>query len=591
MKEQALRQAESPQINTKKAHSLLPHAQHAGGPRSKSRRKFLESVRGLATAAAAASVLGAESLFGAGIHDNSEGSDRAEESARIRIKAANAERRTFNPPHTTNGDEDRYSDKCGTYTKALLQDGPGRVNLNAYRSFKAALNSGNPADFENIVLGGDRKLTNPQSGLTFDLQGTDSAKFGNSTCVPNQETIVVVPPAPALASAAYGAELIELYWASLLRDVSFTQYASNPVAAQAAREISGLPDYAGPRLAGQVTPDLLFRGIFPGETVGPYMSQFFITPTFMGQQPISNQHVTFQPGIDYLTDLNSWALIQNGGSTGLENQEDPQLRFKRNGRDLAAFTHMDMLFQEYFVAFLVLSSLGIPPNPGNPYLNSRTQVGFATFAEPHCGGMVGEVAWRALERSWYQKWFVHRRHRPESGGGIVHLTNTGQGNSIQGKLNSNVLNSQAVQSSFNTYGSYLLSQAFPEGSPTHPSYPTGHGVVAGACITILKFFYDGNFVIQNPLVPTDDGLSLVPYTGSDRSEMTVNGELNKLAHNVTFGHGIHAGIHWRSDSDVSMVLGEATAISLLQDQALTYNEKFTVHFTKLDGTTATISNQ
>jgi hypothetical protein len=83
----------------------------------------------------------------------------------------------------------------------------------------------------------------------------------------------------------------------------------------------------------------------------------------------------------------------------------------------------------------------------------------------------------------------------------------------------------------------------------------------------------------------------VPYTGSDRHQITVNGELNKLAHNVSFGHGIHAGIHWRSDTDVSMRLGEATSISILQDQAKTFNQKFTVHFTKLDGTTATISNQ
>jgi hypothetical protein len=40
-----------------------------------------------------------------------------------------------------------------------------------------------------------------------------------------------------------------------------------------------------------------------------------------------------------------------------------------------------------------------------------------------------------------------------------------------------------------------------------------------------------------------------------------------------------------------MRLGEATAISILQDQAQTFNERFTVHFTKLDGMTATISNQ
>jgi hypothetical protein len=186
---------------------------------------------------------------------------------------------------------------------------------------------------------------------------------------------------------------------------------------------------------------------------------------------------------------------------------------------------------------------------------------------------------------------VHLRHRPESGGGIVHLMQTGQGNSINAHVNANVLNSQAVQQSFNKYGSYLLSQTFPEGSPTHPAYPTGHGTVGGACITLLKFFFDGNYVIPNPLVPTSDGLSLVPYTGPDAGQLTVNGELNKLGSNVTYGHGIHPAIHWRSDSDVSLRLGEAFAISVLQDRARFYNEKFSVSFTKLDGTTATISNK
>ena len=93
------------------------------------------------------------------------------------------------------------------------------------------------------------------------------------------------------------------------------------------------------------------------------------------------------------------------------------------------------------------------------------------------------------------------------------------------------------------------------------------------------------------MVPVDDGLSLVPYTGGDAGEITVNGELNKLANNVSFGHGIHAGIHWRSDTLPPIQLGEAVAISMLQDRAATYAEKFTVSLTKIDGTTATISNQ
>jgi len=66
--------------------------------------------------------------------------------------------------------------------------------------------------------------------------------------------------------------------------------------------------------------------------------------------------------------------------------------------------------------------------------------------------------------------------------------------------------------------------------------------------------------------------------------------LNKIAHNISFGHGIHAGIHWRSDTDTSIQLGEAVALSFLRDRAHTYNENFSVNLTKLDGTIATISN-
>jgi hypothetical protein len=148
-----------------------------------------------------------------------------------------------------------------------------------------------------------------------------------------------------------------------------------------------------------------------------------------------------------------------------------------------------------------------------------------------------------------------------------------------------------VQASFAAHNSYFLSQAFPEGSPTHPAYPTGHGTVAGACITVLKFFFDGNFPLTKPKVPSVDGTALERYhhpTGE--RPLTVNSELHKLAHNISFGHGIHAGIHWRSDTDESIKLGEAIALSYLRDHAHAYNEHFSVSITKLDGSVATISN-
>ena len=576
--------------------NTLTHSKAAAFP---NRREFLGQA-GAAAAVVTGALAGPSAAFGQSsnfpgnqqVASAGPNNKRVAQSFAVRLAAASQEAIIPVPAHATNGDEARYPDKSGTYSKGLLQTGYGRVDLNAFATFKTALNSGRPSDFEKIIAGGTRTQNGPQGALAFGMEGTDAVQFGSAPSPANQESVVVVAPAPSVASAAYGTELVELYWGSLLRDVAFTDYESNLTAALAAKELSGMATYAGPKdNRGHVTPNLLFRGAFPGETVGPYISQFFITPTNFGQQELDQQMTTYLPGIDYLTDLITWQQVQNGIDTGLQNQTDSQPRFQYNGRSVSAFTHVDVLFQAYFTAFLVLNTMGAPLNPGNPYAHSKTQNGFSTFGGPDIASSLGGIAARALDVVWYQKWIVHLRHRPESGGGLVHLIETGQGNTINAELHSNVLNSQAVQHSFSKYGSYLLSQAFPEGSPTHPAYPAGHGTVAGACITLLKFFFDGNYVIPNPAVPTGDGLSLVPYTGGDAGQITVNGELNKLAHNVTFGHGIHAGIHWRSDSDSSMVLGEAIAISMLQDRAQCYNEKFTVNFTKLDGTTATITNQ
>ncbi len=506
---------------------------------------------------------------------------RVHKSHALRKAAADHDASISAAPSTDNGDEARYSDKCGTYTKGVLQKGIGLVDLPAYHSFKKALDSGNPADFEAIILGGPRTLNGPQGGLAFDLECLDASQFP-------------VPPAPALASEAYATELVELYWASLLRDIAFTDFSANATAIQAAKELSALPSYTGPKEAGQVTPALLFRGGFAGETVGPYLSQLLLQNTSLGALPIVQQYTTSKPGVDYMKDPVTFLQVQNGISSGLSLQPDTPV-FLHDGRGLAAYTHVDVLYQAYFIAYLVANTMNggnpVPLNPGNPYNHSKTQNGFATFGQPDIAATLTSVAREALKAVWYQKWFVHLRHRPESGGALVHLIQTGQGNTIEGQPSPTVLNSQAVQNSFSSNNSYFLSQAFPEGSPTHPAYPTGHGAVAGACITALKFFFDGAFVIPNPQVPSADGTTLSSYTGAEAGQMTVNGELHKLAHNISFGHGLHAGIHWRSDTDTSIRLGEAVALSVLQDRAQTYNEKFTVELTKLDGSIATITNQ
>ena len=143
-----------------------------------------------------------------------------------------------------------------------------------------------------------------------------------------------------------------------------------------------------------------------------------------------------------------------------------------------------------------------------------------------------------------------------------------------------------------TTGNALLPMAFPEGSPTHPAYGAGHATVAGACVTILKAWFNESTRLVDlgitPLQPTDDGLTLIPYTGADANDLTVGGELNKLASNVGIGRDI-AGVHWRSDATESLKLGEAIAISILRDQRDCYNENFSgFSLTKFDGSIVTV---
>jgi membrane-associated phospholipid phosphatase len=439
-----------------------------------------------------------------------------------------------------------------------------------YANYRAAVQSGKRADFDSLEMGGDTPLVDPQAGLAFDLEGIDVSQ--NS-----------IPPFDTLTSPGLAAQLVEVYWQALTRDVSFTRYGSDPSTQAAAQELSGLAAFRGPRSGQSVTPQLLFRGSTPGDALGPYVSQFFVQPFTYGAIPF-NGYLTSLPG-DFLTTLPDWLKAQNGQQPFASGRPDATLRYIRNGRDLAEYVHNDVLFQEYLNAALMLANMHAPFSSGNPYTSLKSETGFITFGFPMVHVLVAEVIARALKHAWYQKWFVHRMARPEEIGGLVHLTLSG---TRSYPLDPSVLDSQAVKQAFARNGSYLLPHSYPEGSPQHPSYPSGHATAAGAAVTVLKWFFDESFVIPQPLVATDDGSALVPYTGADAAQLTVGGELDKLAANVGFGR-IFAGIHWRPDVEEGLLLGERTAIALLRDQAHLYGENFVgFTFTRFDGTQLTI---
>ncbi len=495
---------------------------------------------------------------------------RRQEAFQVRQDAALFQKNLPLPDHPCNGDEDIYSNKIGNYSRGLPHNQLGEVDLNAYNALIRALSTGDPEDFEAIPLGGVAKLTNPQAAYAFEMAGPDSHHLG-------------MIAAPAFSSAQTAGEMAELYWQALTRDVSFTEYDTDPLTQAAASDLSVFSDFRGPKVNGMVTTGTLFRGNTSGDLVGPYISQFLCQNMPFGAATLVQQYRTTVAGDDHMTTYQEWLNIQNGFAPTSQNQYDPTPRYIRNGRDLAEWVHKDFSFQGTLIACLILLGYGQAAlNPTNPYLRSTTQVGFSTFGAPHILDFVARASRAALEAAWFQKWLVHRRLRPEEFGGRVQNLLTG---AADYPINQELLNSQAVSAVFNKYGTYLLPQAFAEGCPTHPAYPAGHACFTGAGVTMMKAFFKESFVIPNPVVASADGLSLLPYQGPP---LTVLGELNKLAFNVALGRDT-AGIHWRSDGSEGLKIGEAVAIGILQDYRNTYNENFSdFTLTKFDGTTITI---
>jgi hypothetical protein len=537
------------------------------------RRTFLGGV-GAATIAA--------TVIGRGQVEAAPGSNqRANACAKLRRDVANAGLQTTpqNLQHPNNQDENLYPNKIGNFSKGLPHNDDGTVVLSAYNALLQAINSGSPADFDAIPLGGTTGLTNPQSGLAFDLQGPDAHAL-------------VQPPAPAFASRAQAAEISENYWMALLRDVPYSQYATNPIANAAAADLTLYgADFNAPKSGGAVTTATLFRGLTSGDRLGPYLSQFFYQDCNFGANKLEQKITTTVPGVNYMTDFATWLAVQRGIAQQ-SNTFDPVPRYMRNGRDIGQWVHIDVLFQAYFQAFLIIAGAGVPFDDGNPYNGNPSQIGFGTFGGPHIATLLCEVSTRALKAVWYQKWFVHRRLRPEVMAERVDRTLFhGAGYPVNAEILNSFSDSNRL-GGFMPPGNALLPMAFPEGSPTHPAYGAGHATVAGACVTILKaWFKETTRLVDiglDPVQPTDDGLSLVPYTGSDAGDLTVGGELNKIAANVALGRNT-AGVHWRSDATESLKLGEQIAIGILKEQRACYNEVFNgFSLTKFDGTSITV---
>lgn len=513
----------------------------------------------------------------------------------------------------------------------------------------------------------DRPWEAPTAGIVFDLEGPDAEGVTMPPAptlvdyeAPSQKADECRPSGEKSACCksvrrktdelAY--EMAEVYELALLRDVPLTSFSgqvSDSGVAAAVERMNSLPyDPNGssgrPRTTdenGRITSQNIFRGSSPKVDVGPYLSQLLLIGN---DQPCSpggaadgfiqygalriDQRVPVAKKQDYLTDWETWLSVQNGRNLRDNDElfEPPdengkcRRRFITFPRDLATYVHDDALYEAYLNACLILLSMGAPFDPAFSSLSGqgtfytrckaglpRQAGGFALYGGPHVLTLVTEVATRALKAVRYQKFNTHLRLRPEALAARIERAGAIECRFPQTKGLFSVFArnvGQVVGKVIGKYGTALLPMAFQEGSPMHPSYGAGHATVAGACVTMLKAFFDTGAVLvlrggkkppkQNLLfaprepgdcpvhyVPGPAGTALVQKT--DAPFLTLEGELNKLAANISIGRNM-AGVHYYSDYYDSLRLGERIALGILEEQALCYpTDPFVLTVPTFDG--------
>jgi hypothetical protein len=377
-----------------------------------------------------------------------------------------------------------------------------------------------------------------------------------------------------------------------------------------------------------------------------------------GAQRIDQRLTVHECGVNYLGDWPAWLDVQNGGDfRGLDRYEDKP-RFITTLRDLATYVHFDALYQSYLNAYLLLGGfearfdVGLPSGQNHP-----TRGSFATFGAPHFQTLLTEVASRALKAVRRQKFNWQLRARPEYLGAMLSLAASDPATlgpaqadakktlkalqdagvfdlSIPSQVPDTLVADPAVPPLSGPATLHLLPQAFPEGSPMHPSYGAGHATVAGACVTILKAVFQtyvdpraaghrdplkAGYVApdftraewwQDKLTLKQVGLDLdehgqaiggkppklpsfyhPPALGADPDrlvavgdarDLTLIGEFNKLAANIAIARNI-AGVHYYIDYYASLRLGERVAAGILEEQLLTYPEPVAFRFESFDG--------
>lgn len=522
------------------------------------------------------------------------------------------------------------------YSKGFKHNQYGNViDMDNYKKLWKSLMKNDQQLFNTIVLAGTQakpaKLVDPFASIMNPTMGLAFSSYN-------------MPPAPEVSSKMAAAEMVQLYAAMLARDIPFKQYNNSNTDLQTIISYMNIPDllreYVYHNISfpidTPITPDTFLRGPWEGCYDGPYISQLMYLNVPSGAQVKSQKIYAYPTKAEALQQSNyavDWGYnkeqlvqIQNMDLTDLKripNSGELQYRYIYSGRALAEMVHNDESYQFYYDAVNILNALKAPVNPTFPLSHNINQ--FIT-GSGRCSThtLVAEAADMAICAGWYIKWMRDRKLRPEAFSILVDNVKRGQISNNNYNISNLLLDNpifgsdtkpNSVLNSNYQYGSsnsYVMNQAFQEGSPAHPSYPSGHACIAGACVAILRMIYDIDkkwceligvksgpsrvmpiSTLTGIVQANDDGTNLEQYgiNASDANiqSITVGGELTKLAYNAAVGRE-WAGIHYCSDAVEGILLGEQVAINVMKDKLSAWiqnNQNGSISkitYKKLDGT-------
>jgi len=478
-----------------------------------------------------------------GVNVTSSGSDQqwdAYRQAAMRIAAAQFEQgQAENTTWPRNTDQTDIPSFIAMFSKTLNHDSEGRVVPSEYETLRDGIEQRDIAKISSVPNPGTLKLVQPLAAFILNMVGPAPSSIS-------------LPAAPSMSSAESAGEMVEDYCKALARDIPFVDFSTDSTITAMVGYMNALSDFKGP---SPVTAANIFRGLSPDDLIGPYLSQLFFLDVSVWPKNITAvvDHPTRSSANNRMISSATYLSVENGTVT----ESNPTLAgvetYTSTGRDLAYIVWQDAPGYLYELASKRALDAGAPLSPINPYLNApldNNQEAFITWSFTDLRSCLQSSAQVALSAAWYGKWAVNRRANPAN-------------------IHPDLLTSGILGDVFAANGNNYLPQAYPEGSPSHPSYPAGHAVVSGACLTVMKAFFDEDFVFPSPVEPDASGNILNPYVGPP---LTLRGETNKLGSNIALGRD-WASVHYRSDGHEGILQGEKIAKLILQDLINRYPEQ------------------